>query len=252
MSPDEFTGGPVELFSFADDASNNPTFYADITNPQSLNKYQYCYNNPLKYIDSNGHQGQGQGTATADDLYKVFNAFAAVAARASAVTPYALPVAILAGGAYLAGKAGANAEEPSAATRFNDAYQRALMNKADEDAKDKVKAAEGEKEKSAPGQPNDPNDNKPDPKKDDSSKKDLGGLVEGRPQLKDVDFKKPPLRSDVRDVKSVEFKQFLEKNSDLPQGGWKYVMQTFKDNSGKTVERHFFFHKQTGRSFYHK
>lgn len=34
----------------------NPTFYADLTNPQSLNKYQYCYNNPLHYVDSNGHE----------------------------------------------------------------------------------------------------------------------------------------------------------------------------------------------------
>ena len=40
-SPDEFTGGPDELFDFAHDAAGNPTFYADIGNPQSLNKYQY-------------------------------------------------------------------------------------------------------------------------------------------------------------------------------------------------------------------
>jgi RHS repeat-associated protein len=46
-SPDEFTGGPDELFIFADAASANPTFYADLTNPQSLNKYQYTYNSPL-------------------------------------------------------------------------------------------------------------------------------------------------------------------------------------------------------------
>jgi RHS repeat-associated protein len=54
-SPDEFTGGPDELFDFAEDASNNPTFYADITDPQSLNKYQYTYNNPLNLTDSDGH-----------------------------------------------------------------------------------------------------------------------------------------------------------------------------------------------------
>ena len=40
-SPDEFTGGPDELYNFADDAADNPTFYADLTNPQSLNKYHY-------------------------------------------------------------------------------------------------------------------------------------------------------------------------------------------------------------------
>jgi RHS repeat-associated protein len=54
-SPDEFAGGPVELFYFATDASVNPTFYADLTNPQSLNKYQYTYNNPLRYTDPTGH-----------------------------------------------------------------------------------------------------------------------------------------------------------------------------------------------------
>lgn len=54
-SPDEFKGGPDELFDFEEDASNNPTFYADLTNPQSLNKYQCTYNNPYKYTDKDGH-----------------------------------------------------------------------------------------------------------------------------------------------------------------------------------------------------
>jgi RHS repeat-associated protein len=53
-SPDEFNGGPVEIF--AQTASANPTFYADLSNPQTLNKYQYCLNNPLRYTDPYGHQ----------------------------------------------------------------------------------------------------------------------------------------------------------------------------------------------------
>lgn len=59
MSPDEFAGGPVELYFFASNAASNPTFYADIYDPQSLNKYQYCFNNPLSYVDPDGHDGIG-------------------------------------------------------------------------------------------------------------------------------------------------------------------------------------------------
>src|SRR6185503_3639998 len=55
-SPDEFTGGPDDLFDFAENASDNPMFYGDLYEPQSLNKYQYCYNNPLSCIDPDGHK----------------------------------------------------------------------------------------------------------------------------------------------------------------------------------------------------
>jgi RHS repeat-associated protein len=55
-SPDEFTGGPDELYDFADNAGDNPLLYAEKGEPQSLNKYQYCYNNPLVYTDIDGHK----------------------------------------------------------------------------------------------------------------------------------------------------------------------------------------------------
>jgi RHS repeat-associated protein len=56
-SPDEFKGGPHELWVLGSrDPEQQALVYADITNPQSLNKYQYCFNNPLKYVDPDGHQ----------------------------------------------------------------------------------------------------------------------------------------------------------------------------------------------------
>lgn len=58
-SPDEFKGGPEELFEDVD--PHDPLFYADVAEPQSLNKYHYALNNPLRYIDPDGHQ-----TTTAD------------------------------------------------------------------------------------------------------------------------------------------------------------------------------------------
>jgi RHS repeat-associated protein len=55
LSPDEFTGGPVDAFSASDPLPPGPLPYADITNPQSLNKYAYTLNNPLRYTDPDGH-----------------------------------------------------------------------------------------------------------------------------------------------------------------------------------------------------
>jgi RHS repeat-associated protein len=54
VSPGDFAGGPTELF--AEVAAHNPTFYADIAEPQSLNRYSYCLNNPLKFVDPDGHK----------------------------------------------------------------------------------------------------------------------------------------------------------------------------------------------------
>jgi RHS repeat-associated protein len=55
LSPDEFTGGPVDAFSSNDPAPPATLPYADITNPQSLNKYSYAYNEPQGNVDPDGH-----------------------------------------------------------------------------------------------------------------------------------------------------------------------------------------------------
>jgi RHS repeat-associated protein len=44
LQPDEFTGGPVDAFSSSDPLPPGPLPYAEITNPNSLNKYSYTWN----------------------------------------------------------------------------------------------------------------------------------------------------------------------------------------------------------------
>jgi RHS repeat-associated protein len=56
LSPDEFTGGPVDAFSASDPLPPGPLPYAEVANPQSLNKYAYALNNPLNYVDPDGHE----------------------------------------------------------------------------------------------------------------------------------------------------------------------------------------------------
>ena len=58
MSPDEFSGGPDEVYILGKgDSESQALPYADITQPQSLNKYQYTNNSPLRYVDADGHCG---------------------------------------------------------------------------------------------------------------------------------------------------------------------------------------------------
>jgi RHS repeat-associated protein len=55
-SPDEFKGGIVDPFTGQDIETNTALPYADITDPQTLNKYTYVRNNPLRYVDPDGHE----------------------------------------------------------------------------------------------------------------------------------------------------------------------------------------------------
>jgi len=58
-SPDEFRGGPRELYVLGSgDEEKQALPYAEIANPQSINKYTYVYNNPLRFVDPDGHQGE--------------------------------------------------------------------------------------------------------------------------------------------------------------------------------------------------
>jgi RHS repeat-associated protein len=54
-SPDEFKGGFLDAFSGQAAFQAGPLPYADISDPQTLNKYAYVRNNPLRYTDPNGH-----------------------------------------------------------------------------------------------------------------------------------------------------------------------------------------------------
>ena len=56
LSPDEFAGGPDFVFGDGENSAG-PLPYADIADPQSLNKYIYVYDRPLAYTDEDGHKG---------------------------------------------------------------------------------------------------------------------------------------------------------------------------------------------------
>jgi RHS repeat-associated protein len=67
-SPDEFKGGPDQLGVLGSgDPEKQALVYADTTNPQSVNKYQYCFNNPLSCVDPDGQAPQDGGPGRAEE-----------------------------------------------------------------------------------------------------------------------------------------------------------------------------------------
>jgi RHS repeat-associated protein len=78
-SQDEFKGGIVDAFTGQDIETNTALPYADITDPQTLNKYTYVRNSPLRYTDPDGH------VFVADDVAE----WALLASVGAAATYYA-------------------------------------------------------------------------------------------------------------------------------------------------------------------
>ena len=71
-SPDEFKGGIVDPFTGQQVGQPGPLPYADIADPQTLNKYAYVRNNPLRYVDPDGHE-IGYYYAPGGAMYSPYN-----------------------------------------------------------------------------------------------------------------------------------------------------------------------------------
>jgi RHS repeat-associated protein len=91
LSPDEFKGGIVDPFTGQQISQPGPLPYADISNPQTLNKYAYVMNNPLRYTDPDGHialvgtwGGAAAGTFICGPVCTVVGAIVGTAAAAVA------------------------------------------------------------------------------------------------------------------------------------------------------------------------
>ena len=76
-----------------------------------------------------------------------------------------------------------------------------------------------------------------------------GGLVEGKP---DIPKDATKIRSDKRNVKSQEFKDFIRSTGqNFRSSEWNYIMETWVTSTGRYIERHYWYNRFTGKSYYH-
>jgi len=70
-SPDEFEGGSRDIYQLGNgDPEKQALPYAEIADPQTLNKYFYCRNNPLRFVDPTGHDWYEDFVRMLSNLWK--------------------------------------------------------------------------------------------------------------------------------------------------------------------------------------
>ncbi len=145
-SADEFKGGNVDPFTGLDILKPGPVMYADINDPQTLNKYGYVRNSPLRYVDPDGHCATVMNCWVIGDVV-VGGISAVTAAAASAVVgfgAFAYGVVTYRGGALSGGSTFGMAAE-GGATRM-------MMNQ-DAQAQQAQPQQQGQGQQSTPASP---------------------------------------------------------------------------------------------------
>jgi hypothetical protein len=192
----------VDAFTSSDPLPPGPLPYADITNPQSLNKYTYTYNNPLNYVDPNGHAPCPPACTLSDiQVYIHIGEMAAEQApkAAAAATSLLLKVVSVAGYALSVG-----AEPVGVGSSLDDhpeiKQQQEEKRKLEEERKEGPEpepSSEGAGARSGGGR----NDRKINVKRADAAKATLNDLVKKRDELRSKANKTP---EDKKELEKIE------------------------------------------------